>query len=102
MAHPDFYNAMIDPTIMGKDVWQPRDFSKVPTKEVFNLYKTYLGKQDATSRLNFRVEHPELDAWMLLTKKVTKPATGRGKKETSYLTPWEEAEKVKRFQELFD
>ncbi|MBA7697318.1 hypothetical protein ES703_105983 [subsurface metagenome] len=35
MEHPDFYRAMISEEVMGDEAWEPRDFSKVPSREVF-------------------------------------------------------------------
>ncbi|GAH07869.1 unnamed protein product, partial [marine sediment metagenome] len=95
MEHPEFYKAMYD---LG--IWtEPRDFSKVPTREVWNLYQTYLGLPSGTPRYDFRAKHPELDAWLVL-KFGYKPIKERGEKEAEP-TPWEEAQEVKRFQELF-
>lgn len=101
MENKEFYGAMVD---LG--IWQERDFSKVPTKEVFNLYQEYLGKDKGTPRYDFRREHPELDDWLVL-KFGYKPVSERAKKETTKepekeeKTPSEELEEVERFKELF-
>jgi len=94
MEHPDFYKAMFK---LG--IWtEPRDFTKVPSREVYRLYRTYLGLPKGQAKLDFRVQHPELDGWLLLTKKVTKAATDRGKKEAKK-TEWEKLEEKRRFEE---
>ena len=55
---------------------EPIDFDKIPTKEVERLYNYYRDVlPPGNYRLNFRYEHPELDEWMLLTGKVTRPAS---------------------------
>ena len=94
MDRIEFYNTMV---AMG--LWEERDFSKVPTKEVFALYKTYLGIPKGAPQLNYRARFPELDAWGVL-KFGWIPIGQRGKKEPPK-TPWEEAEEAKRFKELF-
>jgi len=68
MEHKEFYDTMYK---LG--IWtEQKDFSKVPTREVYKLYQEYSGLPEGQARLNFRHEHPELDAWMLLAGKVTK------------------------------
>ena len=95
MEHQELYKTMLD---MG--IWtEPRDFTKVPTREVYKLYQTYLGLPTGTPRLDFRAKHPELDAWLVLAKGY-KPVTDRGSAGAEK-TPWEELEEVRRFQELF-
>lgn len=73
--HPDFYREMVT-----RGIWQERDFSKVPTKEVNALYENYLTLAEGTARTQYRLAHPELDAWLVLAKGY-KPA------ETSKPTP---------------
>jgi len=95
MEHKEFYDTMLE---LG--IWtEPRDFSKVPTREVWNLYQTYLGLPTGTPRYDFRAKHPDLDAWLVL-KFGYKPISGRGEKGAEK-TPWEEAAQVAQFQELF-
>jgi len=95
MEHEEFYNTMLD---MG--IWtEPRDFSKVPTREVYALYQTYQGLPSGNPRYDFRAKHPDLDAWLVL-KFGYKPVAERGEAGTEP-TPWETAEDVRRFQELF-
>jgi hypothetical protein len=60
IAHPELDNLLMT------------SFSKVPTKEVYSLYKEYQGLSEGEPRLNFRHEHPNLDAWLLLAGKVAK------------------------------
>ena len=95
MEHPRFYQTMLD-----LKIWlEPTDFSKVPTRKVFELYKTYQGLPSGSSRFDFRAKHPDLDAWLVL-KLGYKPIAERGE-EKAKKTPWEEFEEVKRFQEKF-
>jgi hypothetical protein len=58
-------------TMLSLGLWQSRDFSKVPTRQVYSLYQTYLGKETGTPRLDFRAQHLELDAWLVLAKGYT-------------------------------
>lgn len=95
MDHPEFYKKMYD-----LEIWtEPRDFSKVPTREVWNLYQTYQGLPSGNPRYDFRAKHPDLDDWLVL-KFGYKPISGRGDKEAP-ATPWEELQDVERFKELF-
>lgn len=95
MEHEEFYDTMLE---MG--IWtEPRDFSKVPTREVARLYETYQGLPTGTPRLDFRAKHPDLDAWLVL-KFGYKPIKDRGD-TAAEKTPWEEFEEVERFKELF-
>ncbi|MBA7584738.1 hypothetical protein ES708_26696 [subsurface metagenome] len=97
MEHPRFCQTMVD-----LKIWlEEREFSKVPTREVFELYKTYRGDgMSAQACLDMRARYPELDAWLLLTKKVSLLVGDRGKKEAPK-TPWEEHEEIERFIEKF-
>ena len=95
MEHLDFYHKMLE-----LEMWtEPRDFSKVPTREVYSLYQTYQGLPTGTPRLDFRRKHPDLDAWLVSTKGYT-PVEDRGSAEAPP-TPWEEAQAAERFKELF-
>ncbi|GAJ01004.1 unnamed protein product, partial [marine sediment metagenome] len=75
MERMEFYDTMV---AMG--LWEERDFSKVPTKAVFALYKTYVGIPQGAPQLNYRARFPELDAWGVL-KFGWVPIGQRGKKE---------------------
>jgi len=95
MEHKEFYDTMYD-----LKIWtEPRDFSKVPTREVYALYQTYQGLPSGNPRYDFRAKHPDLDAWLVL-KFGYKPISGRGDTEAPP-TPWEEAAAAERFKELF-
>ena len=94
MERMDFYNTMV---AMG--LWEERDFSKVPTKEVFALYKTYRGIPKGAPQYNYRARFPDLDAWGVIAKG-WKPIEERGKKEVPK-TEWEKLEEARRFKELF-
>jgi hypothetical protein len=61
--HPDFYKAMI-----GLGEWQKWDFTKVPTVAVFSLYQTYYTLPEGQPRVDFRIQHPEFDAWLVYVK----------------------------------
>ena len=96
MDRPEFCKAMYD---LG--IWiEPRDFSKVPTREVWNLYQIYQGLPSGTPRLDYRAKHPDLDAWLVL-KFGYKPISGRGDTEAPR-TPWEEFAQVEEFRKTFN
>ena len=59
--HPEFYNAML-----GQGLWKERDFSKVPTREVYSLYQQWLETALGTARREFEAANPELDQWLHL------------------------------------
>jgi hypothetical protein len=67
MDHPEFYKAMVE-----KGQFQPKDFSKVPPKDVFQLYLIYdaiIGSTEMSrteARRDFRRRYPRLDAWLVL------------------------------------
>ena len=95
MEHKEFYEAMLE---MG--MWtEPRDFSTVPSREVYALYQTYQGLPSGTPRLDFRAAHLDLDAWLVL-KFDYKPIEERGQPKAEK-TPWQEAQEVERFKETF-
>jgi len=95
MEHQEFYKTMYD---LG--IWtEPRDFSKVPNREVWSLYQQYQNLPSGTPRLDFRAKHLDLDAWLVL-KFGYKPIEDRGKKEAEK-TPWEKAAEVEQFKGLF-
>jgi len=95
MEHKEFYD-----TMYKLELWtEKRDFSKVPTREVYALYQTYLGLPSGNPRYDFRAKHPDLDAWLVL-KFGYKPIGDRGEAGDEK-TPWEEAAEVGQFKELF-
>ncbi len=61
--HPEFYNAMVE---LG--VWKERDFSKVPTRNVFALYEEWQDIPIGSARREFEAANPELDQWLHLTR----------------------------------
>lgn len=62
------------------------DFTKVPTREVFNQYLTYLALPHLKSKDDFRWNNRELDAWLVLKFDYTPIAE---KKRRKGLTPYE-------------
>ena len=64
-----------------QDVWlgilgnQKIDFDRIPTREVFDLYQVYQSLPVGGARMGYRIENPDLDTWLVLTKGY-KPATG--------------------------
>jgi len=98
MEHPAFYEEVY----LGLFELEKRDFSKVPTREVWALYVRYVEDiPQGQPRINFRIDHPELDAWLLLVGKVTKPASEKGrKKPTPWEKTWEEIAKKKRWVDI--
>ena len=45
---------------------EKKDFSKVPSREVFNLYLDYLAQPHLKAKDDFRMANPALDAWLVL------------------------------------
>ncbi len=74
LDHPEFYKAMV-----ANGQWQERDFSRVPTRAIFQLYQIYdaiIGDPKtsrAEARRQFRRRHPDFDAWLVLIGAVSKP-----------------------------
>jgi len=66
LEHKDFYQ-----TMLSLGLWQSRDFSKVPTRQVYSLYQTYMGLPTGTPRLDFRAQHLDLDNWLVKAKGYT-------------------------------
>ena len=67
MENPEFYKA-----VRRALDWELRDFSKVPTREVFRLYQIYRRLPKGKIRENYRARKPKLDEWMVLSGKVSK------------------------------
>ena len=82
MEHKAFYEEMVN---LGKI--EKKDFSKVPTREVFSLYLLYLKEMPGNDRMQFRLDHPELDDW-LVEAGGYEPAKKPKKKEKT--DPWDE------------
>jgi len=103
MEHPEFYQAARD--LLG---WQERDFSKVPSREVYKLLENYFKIPVGKERLVYRYNHPDLEAWLVKVKGYT-PVGDRwmngkeaGKEKGEPLTPWEEAEEARRIKEWIE
>lgn len=84
MEHPQFYDTMLDLGIFK----ERRTFEKVPSREVWRLYQIYQFTPKGEPRYEMRVKYPELDAWLLLTGKVSKPVVRREGVEG--VSPYEE------------
>lgn len=100
MEHPEFEKAMVQlyKDTEGEYGWEkPRDYSKVPTKEVYAKYQRYLNLPLGQPRLDFRARNPDLDAWGVKALD-WKPIQDRGKKEAPK-TPWEEAGEAAQLEE---
>lgn len=81
--------------LFGNEKW---DFTKVPTREVFNLYLTYLSLPHLKSKDDFRWNNRELDAWLVLKFDYTPIADKRRREELTpyerFLEEWEERGKA--------
>ena len=62
MEHPEFSQAMLDWGIWTRE----RDFSKVPTREVWELFKQWKELPLGSARREFEARHPDLDMWLHL------------------------------------
>ena len=64
IENPSFYETARK--LLG---WEARDFGKVPTREVYDLYQIYQNIQatedlsEAEIKRRYRLKHPELQAW---------------------------------------
>lgn len=103
MEHPEFYQAALE--LLG---WQERDFSKVPSREVYALLQSYFKIPKGKERLVYRHNHPELEGWLVKVKGYT-PVGDRwingkeaGKEKEEEKTPWEEAEEARRIKEWIE
>jgi hypothetical protein len=73
MENKSFYDYMIK-----MEYWEPRDFSKVPTREVGALYEKYKLAAEGSARMEFRLANPALDKWLVDVmgyKPATQPKT---------------------------
>ncbi|MFA5432654.1 MAG: hypothetical protein WC319_07270 [Candidatus Paceibacterota bacterium] len=66
IEHPEFYNAMVE-----AGLWKERDFSKVPSRIVSELWDEYNTKEAGKERKQFRLDNPALDAWLVEVKGYT-------------------------------
>lgn len=103
IEHPEFYKNMLAlRDSAGEPVWnqksKDKQLAKVPTRKVHALYKEYLDLIKGKPREDLRFDHRDLDAWLLLTGKVTVPISE--KIRGGSLTPQERlAEDVKKMEE---
>jgi len=103
MEQPDFYEACLELL-----EWQPKDFTKVPSREVFKLLENYFKLPAGKTRLKYRHEHPDLEAWLVQAKGYTPVGDrwqngqekGEEKKETK--KPWEQAEEAEKIKEFIE
>ena len=58
MEHPEFYQEA-----MSLGLLNPKDFSKVPGREVYALYQEYQRLPLGKARTEFRKAHSDLDTW---------------------------------------
>uniref|UniRef100_A0A6M3IQX0 Uncharacterized protein n=1 Tax=viral metagenome TaxID=1070528 RepID=A0A6M3IQX0_9ZZZZ len=101
--HPKFYEVLKG--IMRKiqpDWHMDRDaeyWSKVPTRDVFDLYVIYEKNPSGKPREDLRYDNSDLEKWLLLTGKVTKPI--KEKRRRASLSPSEKWEtQVRAWEEL--
>ncbi len=74
MEHMDFYKEVY----LGLLKRERKDFRNVPTREVFRFYQVYISLPKGDMRTNYRIDHPELDEWLVLAKGYT-PVADREK-----------------------
>lgn len=82
MENIEFYREVYR-DLLGNEKW---DFTKVPTREVFNQYLTYIALPHLMAKDDFRWNNRELDAWLVLKFDYTPIAE---KKRREALTPYE-------------
>jgi len=63
-----------------------RDFTKIPSREVFDLYLSYIALPHLKAKDDFRWNHRDLDAWLVVKFDYTPIAD---KKRREALTPYE-------------
>jgi hypothetical protein len=69
IEHPAFY----EDVYLGQLGLEERDFSKVPSKEVFQKYALYVKMVTDTEKKNYRARNPDLEKWLLKTGKAATP-----------------------------
>ena len=99
MENIEFYkNVYMNPKHNDGVQHEKWDFTKVPTREVFNLYLTYLTLPHLKSKDDFRWNNPELDAWLVLKFDYTPIAEKKRREELTpyerFLEEWEERGKA--------
>jgi len=83
LEHPDIYKEVYLGFLGNKE----RDFSTVPTREIFDKYLEYQKLPKGKRRDDFRWENQDLDAWLVLKFNMT-PITEKFRRRE--LTPTEE------------
>lgn len=63
LAHRALYQTAVDLRI-----WTEKDFSKVPTRTVWNLYRRWKDLPLGNMRREYEAEHPILDYWLHFTR----------------------------------
>jgi len=82
MEHIEFYREVYKGILGNK----AKDFTKVPTREVFSDYLTYIALPHLKAKDDFRLRHLKLDAWLVLKFDYT-PIEEKKRREE--LTPYE-------------
>jgi len=81
--------------------WKRRKFDKLPSRNVYAKYVDYLDLPKGKRREDYRYENQDLDAWLLLTGKTTKPIAEIYRERE--LTPQEKAgESISETQQDFE
>ena len=93
----EFYRMMINPDIRGEQAWERRDFSKIPPRELIPLLISYDNLPNGTPKLEYRLNHPELEKWFVEVLGLV-PAEGRTYQK-NVLNPWEKFEEGERLRE---
>lgn len=83
LEHPKFY----EDVYLGLLENEPVDFTKIPTRDVFNKYAKYVNLIEGKPREDYRADNRDLEEWLLITNKVTTPIWE--KKRRSKLSPGE-------------
>jgi len=90
MENIDFYRTVYV-GLLGNE---RKDFTKVPSREVFTLYLTYLTLPHLKSKDDFRLEHRDLDMWLVIKFDYTPIADKKIREELTpyerFLEEWEE------------
>jgi len=70
MEHPKLYRMLTSEAIMGDNALKLKDFSRVPTKEVYKKFQAYETLPAGEARIVFRMSNSDLEKWMQLTEKI--------------------------------
>ncbi len=69
MENKGFYDQMVKQGLWKSDY---KNFDKVPSRGVFELYQTYIALPQGRPRYDYRAAHSDLDAWLVGSGKVTR------------------------------